>query len=166
VRETDEGETRVPAPPESRLVEALSTVPSGPEPSRVTVTGLFGYNDDRTKWRAYFSSQLDTYAEFNPGDVLRKDEVPPAHSPVPGEVAWRFTLKRGSQVDLTYTRTRSLTSDDQFELDVQLANPWLNPLHHEWPPIDMPIRGTAEDTTTAWGGQPKWAEILRWPPRR
>jgi hypothetical protein len=104
-------------PPEHPLVASLRANPQTPPAPTVTVTGLFGASDDPAKGRVYLSSQLDHYAEFHSDDVVHYETIPAAQSPIPGYDTTRVTVKRGSSV----TYARSVTADDQFDLDVRLG---------------------------------------------
>jgi hypothetical protein len=115
-------------PPEDQdpLVDALRPEPADPVRPTVTLTGLLGNGPDDKTRRLYFSPQLDHYAEFSVDDALHYENIPAERSPVPGRAFTRVILRRDSTI--VYTRVRTQSTVDPFDLDIRLgAEGWIPP---------------------------------------
>jgi hypothetical protein len=104
-----EGEDPIIVPPQKLvpdpLVEVLVPDPSQPPTPTVSLLGLLGRSAKEGYWRLYFSSSLESYAEFKEEDVLHSVKVPRALPPFLGMEATRVWLRHDAEVE--YTRTES-----------------------------------------------------------
>lgn len=104
------------------IVDQLRPEPSAPPSDVVILEGLAG-KSDRDGWaRLYFNRTLTYYAEFRRDDIVFTQPIPPEQGPMPGLKATRVGIKKDAVIEYTRT-TRASTTQDQFDLDVQLAAP-------------------------------------------
>jgi hypothetical protein len=81
--------------------------------------GLWGNSDRPGFRRLYFSSSLESYAEFRVEDVIEVVDIPPEQSPFIGERATRVTLRRDAPLDITHSRPAGAI--DPFDLDIRFG---------------------------------------------
>jgi hypothetical protein len=102
-------------------VEKVRPDPAQPAASGRTLRGLWGDSDRPGFRRLYFSTSLDSYAEFRVEDVIEAVDVPPEQPPFFGERATRVTLPPDAPVDITHTRPAGTI--DHFDIDVRFGYP-------------------------------------------
>jgi len=110
-----DAESRQPDP----RVEQLRPDPSQPASRAQTLVGLWGNSDRPGFRRLYFTTALDSYAEFRVEDVLGVEDIPEDRSPFLGEQATRATLRHDAPVDIT--RSRRIGAVDEFDIDVRFG---------------------------------------------
>lgn len=69
--------------------------------------------------RSYFSSALDSYAEFRVEDVLATTDIPADRAPLLGEQSTRVELRHDAPVE--FTVSRRVGDVDEFDLDVRFG---------------------------------------------
>ena len=122
-REGQKGSDEEPASggerPQDPFVERLRPDPSQPLRRVLTLAGLLGDSDRPGFRRVYFTRDLTYYAEFRSDDVVQMAPIPAEQAPFTGDEATRVTLAREATIE--YTRVRTATPIDEFDLDIRLA---------------------------------------------
>ncbi|MDQ3733114.1 MAG: hypothetical protein M3400_03795 [Actinomycetota bacterium] len=91
-------------------VEQLRPDPSEPPPRGQCLSGLWGDSDRAGFRRLYFTSALDSYAEFRVEDVVATVDIPADQAPFLGEQSTRVELRHDAPVDFTVSRASTPAS--------------------------------------------------------
>ena len=84
------------------IVEKLVPDPSEPAVPAIVLEGLIGRSARDGYWRLYFTSDLNSYAEFRKEDVLHHEPSAKEQPPFVGLESTNLWVKRDAEV--TYTR--------------------------------------------------------------
>jgi hypothetical protein len=92
--------------------------------------GLLGRSAKEGYWRLYFSSSLESYAEFKEEDVLHSVKVPRALPPFLGMEATRVWIKADSEVEYTRTESQRWVQAKELESLMFSGGPIIVPTIH------------------------------------
>ena len=108
------------ARPQDPLVEKYRPDPAQPAAPVRILQGLWGHSDRPGHRRLYFTSSLDTFAEFRVDDVIATEDIPPEMPPFLDELATRVILSRDAIVDIAHSRRAG--SINPFDIDIRFGS--------------------------------------------